>query len=324
MRRADDTHATSFDARYCAELTRRHARTFSVASRFLSAEKRRGAFAIYAFCRVADDIVDDALPCDRERAREALDRHRQQFIAAQRGQPNGPLFRELSWAVHRFRIPTAPFHSLLDTLAGDLTPAEFTTWEELTRYCGGVASTVGEMCAHVFGLPARRVARADALAHARTLGVALQLTNILRDVGEDAGRNRCYLPAHDLADFQLSRAAVLRGAIDPADAPWRAFMRAYIERARSLYAQAAPGIAMLDADAQCCATMCSRGYAAILGAIERRGYDSLTGRARIGAARKALLMLHVWHTTRQSSAQAAPAALRVADAGTRLHKRVTR
>src|SRR5262249_55493935 len=154
-------------------------------------------------------------------------------------------------------------------------------WAELSMYCGGVASTVGEMCAHVFGLPADADARGRALHHARTLGVALQLTNILRDVGEDAERGRCYLPTADLHAFDIPRRAVLDRTIAPADARWTALMRHEISRARTLYALAAPGLDLLAPDARCCASICARGYAEILRALERRRFDSLTGRASV-------------------------------------------
>ena len=290
------------DAAECAELTRRHARTFSIASRFLPAEKRRAAFAVYAFCRIADDIVDEVstITASRENAREALEQHRIGFIEALSGRPSGPLFRELSWAVRRYGIPAAPFHSLLNALRGDLATREIATWHELSRYCGGVASTVGEMCAYVFGVPSDADGRVQALRHARTLGVALQLTNILRDVGEDAARGRCYLPTADLRAFGIARGEVIDGTIVAKDERWRLLMRHEIARARSLYADAAPGLQMLDADSRTCATICSRGYAAILDAIEGRDFDSLGGRARVGSVRKAFIIVNAWRGARFS------------------------
>jgi phytoene synthase len=287
------------DAVECEALTRRHARTFTTASRFLTAEKRRGAFAIYAFCRVADDIVDEAPTTKEVSARLALATHRARLAEALRGSPRGAIFRELTWAVRRFGIPGRPFHELINTLYDDLKPGEFATWQDLERYCGGVASTVGEMCAHVFGLPQRGPSRQAALRQARALGIALQLTNILRDVGEDALRGRCYLPTADLAHFGLARADVLARTIDPADERWQRLMRYEIARARELYLAASPGLALVDEDARCCATICSRGYASILDALEHRGLDSLTGRARVSTYAKARIMLAAWHESRR-------------------------
>ncbi|MEP7065048.1 MAG: phytoene/squalene synthase family protein [Gemmatimonadota bacterium] len=302
------------DAAECEALTRRHARTFAMASRFLPAEKRRAAFAIYAFCRVADDIVDEMPRAHEADTRIALAKHRARLVEALRGNPRGSIFRELRWAVRRFGIPGRPFHELINKLHDDLHPGELATWEDLSRYCGGVASTVGEMCAHVFGLPSRGPSRQIAIQRARTLGIALQLTNILRDVGEDAERGRCYLPTADLVRFGLRRADVLARAIDPADSRWTELMRFEIARARELYAEGSLGLDLVDADARCCATICARGYAAILGALERRSYDSITGRARVGTAGKARIVLAVWRETRRLSAGARSDAPRLARA----------
>ena len=293
------------DAAVCAALARHHARTFALASRFLPAEKRRAAFAVYGFCRVADDIVDGpsaSRDCDRG---EALEKQRNALIAALNGRPDGPLFRELAWAVRRFGIPSTPFHALINALRSDLAPSEIATYSDLTRYCEGVASTVGEMCAYVFGMPCDSASRALALRHARTLGVALQLTNILRDVGEDAALGRCYLPSSDLAAFGIERHEILERTIRPGDGRWQRLMHHQIGRARALYAQAEPGLHLLDADARCCATICSRGYAAILEAIEVRAFDSLNGRARVGSTRKTWILVESWYRTRRSGHEAA-------------------
>lgn len=294
------------DAEVCRALVQHHARTFSAASRFLPAEKRRAAFAVYAFCRVADDFVDEALRGSVE-AGQDLVRHRVALNDALEGRAETSPFRELVWAIDRYNIPPAPFHALIDMLGTDLGPVVYDSWEELEAYCGGVASTVGEMCAYVFGLPGATAARDESLRRARVLGVALQMTNILRDVGEDAARGRCYLPVQDLARFLITRDEVLGCSILDTDPRWRNLMRFEIERTRVLYAEAELGIRSLDRDAQCCALICASGYAAILSAIERRRYGTLSGRAHIGAFRKALVMLRAWRTTRFATPVAAHA-----------------
>ena len=187
-------------------------------------------------------------------------------------------------------------HDLIDGVARDLQGAmRPASWAELAKYCEGVASTVGEMCAHVFGVPGGAGATLRAVRYARTLGIAMQVTNILRDVGEDAGRGRCYLPADELADFGLSREDVLRGGADLArDERWRPFMAFQIGRARALYEAAAPGLSMLATDARRCAVACANGYAAILDAIEEQRYDTLTRRARVPVAKRAALLFEVW------------------------------
>jgi len=283
------TPAHNDDAETCARITRRHARTFTLASRFLAPDKRRAAFAVYAFCREADDTVDNSTH-DPLVASRALQAHRQSLDAALDGAPSGPLFRELAWAVRRFGIPRAALHELVDGVALDLVPRRYGTWTELSAYCEGVAASVGAMCTHVFGVRGGGDTLDRAVRYARTLGVAMQLTNILRDVGEDRARGRCYLPADDLRAFGLSVHEVLQAPALAGDARWRAFARHEVARARALYDAALPGIALLSADSQGCARACAVGYASILGAIEDNGYDVFTRRAHMGVLGRAALM----------------------------------
>jgi len=283
------------DARHCERVTREHARTFTLASRFLPPAKRRAAFAVYAFCRTADDIVDRAQPSGDSPA-SAIAAYRRMLDDALAGAPVGPVFRELAAAVAAFRLPAHVLHDVISGVARDLDgAARPASWPELAQYCDGVASTVGELCACVFGVDGGAAATARAVRYARTLGVAMQLTNILRDVGEDAARGRCYLPADELAAFGLSREEMLRGGSTLAgDERWRPLMAFQIGRARALYEAAAPGLSMLAADARRCAVACASGYAAILDAIEERDYDTLTQRVQVPLRRRASLLFRVW------------------------------
>ncbi len=330
------------DARGCAAVVREHGRTFYLASWLLSAPKRRDAYALYAFCRIADDLVDRAqgrhgTPASpAEVARELVDYERALDVALHGARhvrvgasalpasvtPHVAVFRELRRVVDTHGVPPAVLRELLAGVARDLAPARYATWAELVTYCEGVASSVGEMCMYVFGVgdaPAGRAPaaterlRARALPYARTLGVAMQLTNILRDVGEDARRGRCYLPASDLAAFGLTPEEVLAragapdlgaatlGAADAVasvalarDPRWTAFAAAMVGRARALYDAATPGIALLAPDARRCAAACATGYAGILGAIERAGYDTITRRASLGSTRRAAVLWQAW------------------------------
>lgn len=286
----------SIDAFYCQAVVRSHARTFHRASGALPPEKRRAVFAVYAYCRLADDLADGP-SMHAESAAAELIRHELGLHRMLRGEPQGPVFRELAWAVDRYGIPAGPLQALIAAVRRDLSAPRYQDWPALSRYCAGVASTVGEVCAHVFGLPDEHASRELALRHARILGVALQLTNILRDVGEDASIGRCYLPLDDLARFGLSASDVLQRTLNPQDERWRALMAFQIARARTLYDEAIPGITLLAPDAQRCAMMCARGYSRILDAIEQNGYDSLGRRARVGAAARAALLYQVWRDT---------------------------
>ena len=287
------------DAAHCARVTRAHARTFALASYLLPAPKRRAAFALYAFCRVADDMVDRAVAGHEGEVARALGAYRRRLDAALDGRADDPLFRELARVAAEHAIPAAVLHELLDGVARDLVPESYATWGDLARYCEGVASSVGEMCTHVFGIAGGASTRPAAVRHARTLGVAMQLTNILRDVGEDAEHGRCYLPLEDLDAFGLDRAAILARAVRAADPRWRALMAFEVKRARALYAAAMPGIALLAPDARGCATACARGYAAILDVLERTGYDSITARASVPTAARLGVLVEAWRSARR-------------------------
>ncbi len=285
------------DARVCAELTRKHARTFAAASTFLPARKQRGAFALYAFCRQADDIVDrmDGARTSRQ-ANEDLAAYRERLAAAlrgQAGQADDAVFREVAWTASEFAVPEAVLVELLDGIGRDLTPTVYRTWDELRAYAEGVASSVGEMLVHVFGTAHSRGVRAS-VGFARTLGVAMQLTNILRDVGEDATRGRCYLPSDDLERFGLSRDDVLCGRVDPSGVRWQRFMKCEIARARELYGDGARGIPLLALDARQCTWICAAGYGAILAAIERNQYDTFSIRARVSRWEQTRIALGAW------------------------------
>lgn len=283
------------DAQYCERILRSHSRTFHLASRFLPPEKRRGAMALYAFCRLADDFVDDVTlrGTALAHARERLAGHRRGLDAAYDGRPASPVFREIAWTSHRFGVPRTSLDELLDGVARDLDGCRYVSWPALERYCEGVASSVGEMCTYVWGVRGD-ASLASAIAYARTLGTAMQLTNILRDVGEDARRQRCYLPEQELADYGFTPTDVLGRRVLERRERWIAFTRMQIDRARSLYQAAAPGIALLLPDAQRCANACAIGYASILDAIERHDCDNITRRASVGWIGRAGVLARAW------------------------------
>lgn len=258
---------------YCGALTAQHSRSFHLASGLLSREKRRAMRALYAFCRVSDNIVD----CPQGDAVQALAAWHRRALSAR---PAGSNLVAVAWtdARLRHRIPVRYAEQLIAGVGRDLQQKRYQTFEELTAYAYGVASTVGLMSMHIIGY-----ANDEAIPYAIKLGVALQLTNILRDVGEDWRAGRLYLPQEDLALFGLTDEDVERGRVDTR---WREFMRYQIACNRDLYAEAVPGIRLLNADGRLAVTAAAELYRAILDDIETHDYDTFGRRAHVSKWRK--------------------------------------
>ena len=258
-------------------------------SSLLPAEKRRATRALYAFCREVDDIVDegDSPPSDAiERELEAW-RYKTLF-----SHPPAHDLVALAWADTRakYGIPQKYAEQLMEGVARDLRQTRYDTFEDLATYCYGVASTVGLMSMHIIGY-----SDSHAIPYAIKLGVALQMTNILRDVGEDWSRGRLYLPQDELGYFLLSEEDITNGRIDDR---WRSFMRFQIARNRQLYEEARPGIAMLEADGRFAIAAASDLYSAILDDIEARDFDVFTQRAHVGTFKKIGLLPQIWWQSR--------------------------
>ncbi|MFN8596792.1 MAG: squalene/phytoene synthase family protein [Anaerolineae bacterium] len=266
---------------HCEAITAHHSRSFFLASTFLSADKRRALRALYAFCRVTDDIVD----CAHCEAENELMRWRHQSLAI--NPPHADRVA-VAWADARlrYRIPVRYAEQLIDGVARDLTQHRYQTFDDLAAYAYGVASTVGLMSMHIIGFSGP-----EAIPYAIKLGVALQLTNILRDVAEDWQAGRVYLPAAELAEFDLSEADLDAGRVDNR---WRGFMHFQIERNRRLYAEAWPGIAMLNKDGRFAVAAAAGLYRAILDDIEAHDYDIFSRRAHVNGARKLSKLPGLW------------------------------
>ena len=255
----------------CREITRIASKTFYLASLFLAAEKRRAVWAVYAFCRTADDVVDRTAPAaDRIGALEDLER---KLLAMSRGHANEPIFIAYADAARRFAIPLEPALELLRGARMDITIRRYATYDELCEYCYLVASTVGLLVSPILGTSTE-----DALPFGVTLGRAMQLTNILRDVGEDALMGRVYLPAEDLERFGYEESRIFAGVVD---AEFVAMMQFQIARVRSLYADAEPGIALLSPESRYTVRLALSLYRGILSAIEVNGYNVFSRRAYV-------------------------------------------
>jgi phytoene synthase len=269
------------------EITKEHSATFHLASALLPDEQRQAIRALYAFCRVSDDLVDqpqekgDLVVVDVAR----FERWRHLSLN------NNPREDELvasAWADTRtrFNIPPQYAEQLLDGVASDLTIKRYATFPDLANYCYGVASTVGLMSMHIVGFKDD-----SAIPYAVKLGVALQLTNILRDVAEDWENGRLYLPLEELAAFGLSEADI---AARTNDERWKAFMAFQIERARRLYGEAMPGLALLERRGRVAVAAAAELYRAILDDIEAHDYDVFSRRAHISNRQKAVRIPGIW------------------------------
>jgi phytoene synthase len=261
----------AIDWRLCAAIARDHGRTFFLASHCLPPARRRAIHATYAYCRIVDDIVDRS--ADPITAARALDAWERQLEI-----PTHPVAVAFATARTRYGVPETAIRDLLIGLRMDLAPTWFATWEDLRLYCYRVAGTVGLMVAPVLGCQDER-----ALPHAVDLGIAMQLTNILRDVGEDARRRRLYLPLEDLARFDCDPEALLRGAPHGRFDELLAFE---IARARSLYASARRGLPALCPTGRLTTLAGSELYAMILNRIEENRHDVFQHRAHVSTARK--------------------------------------
>ncbi len=261
------------EAEHCRKIAEANGRSFYLASMLLPGDRRRAIHAMYAFCRVADDIVDRAPALGLSDAERELERWRDQLFA-----PSDPVARAFARAREAYRVPVEPALELIDGVRSDLQPARFASWHELERYCHAVAGTVGLLTAPVLGC------RDDAaLIHAAELGIAMQLTNIVRDVAEDAAVGRIYLPEDELVAFGCEPASVLRGQ---PTGDFAGLIGLQIDRARSLYTSALQGVPALEWSGRLATLAAAHFYAEILNEVERAGCDPFRGRARVTTSRK--------------------------------------
>ena len=263
-------------------ITSQHSKSFYLASALLPEEKRSAVRALYAFCRTVDDIVDESprSECDSR-------------LEYWRGMVESASFADddlvaAAWAdtLTRYHIPRHYAVQLIDGVARDLVQSRYQTFDELATYCYGVASTVGLMSMHIVGFRNN-----DAVPYAIKLGVALQMTNILRDVGEDYQNGRLYLPREELTFYGISEADIAAGHITD---NWRQFMKFQIDRTRQLYAESWTGVKMLEREGQLAIGAASVFYQGILNQIEKCDYDVFTRRASLSALGKLSRVPAVW------------------------------
>ena len=269
---------------YCSDVTRRSGTSFYNAFRLLAPERRAGLNAVYAFCRFVDDVADEAGTRDPA---ALLARWRTELDAVFAGTSEHPIGVALQDAVRRFHLPRQPLDDLITGVEMDLRRRRYETWDELYEYCYRVASTVGLLCIEIFG---RR--RDETRAYAVDLGIAFQLTNILRDVCEDAQRGRIYLPLEDLRRFGVAEETLLAGRWTPAVAALLAFE---CGRARAYYLRAGGALAAEDRAALAPAEAMRLIYERLLRRIEARHFDVFGGsKVTLPRYEKVTLALTAW------------------------------
>lgn len=266
--------------RHCQALTRREAKNFYYGFMLLPAEQRRAIYAAYAFARECDDIVDAGLPVEEASARLAA--QRELLDRCLEGSPQGPVFLALADAVRRYGIPHDYFHRLIEGVETDLTVRRYATFDELKRYCYLVASVVGLISIEIFGYEGGEEAR----GHAADLGIALQLTNILRDVQEDLQRDRIYLPGDELARFGYKDDYLRRGVADEA---FHKLMAYQVARAQDYFERGRLLLPFLPRRARACVGVMAGIYRSILDDIRRRPEIVLRQRVSLSAGQKLAL-----------------------------------
>ena len=265
---------------HCQALTKREAKNFYYGFMLLPARQRRAIYAAYAFARECDDIVDAGLPSEEASLRLAA--YRESLDRCLEGHPQGPVLVALRDAIERYRIPHEYFYRLIEGVETDLTVGRYANFEELKRYCYLVASVVGLISISIFGYRGGEQAR----RHAADLGIALQLTNILRDVQEDLQRDRIYLPLDELARFGYAEDDLREGVANDA---FRRLMALQTERARHYFESGRRLLPYLSRRARACVGVMAGIYSTILDDIQREPETVLRRRVSLSAGQKLAL-----------------------------------
>ena len=269
---------------YCQQKTAQSGSSFYYSFLFLTPERRRAITALYAFCREVDDVVDEC--ADPQLARSKLAWWRTELAAMYAGKPGHPVTMALARAAARFDLPQEQLAEIIEGMEMDLGQSRYADFKSLHLYCYRVASVVGLLAAEIFGYEDRRT-----LKYAHDLGLAFQLTNIIRDVGEDARRGRIYIPADELQQFNVPAADLLQARYSD---NFRDLMEFQIERAGKYYEQAMARLPPQDRRAQRPGLMMAAIYRATLGEIRRDGCRVLDRRIALTPLRKLWIAWRTW------------------------------
>lgn len=271
---------------YCQQKTASSGSSFYYSFLFLPPERRRALTALYAFCREVDDIVDECR--EPQVARAKLNWWREDIERAFHGVPQHPVNQALAAAKDRYPLNLEYFQEIIDGMEMDLDRQHYESFRDLSLYCYRVASCVGLLSVEIFGYEDR-----NTLKYAHQLGMAFQLTNILRDVAEDAARGRIYLPRDEMREYGVTEQD-LRAA-SPGE-PLRRLFAFWYQRTQEYYDKAFALLPARDRYAQRSGLIMAAVYHALLEEIRRRDYDVLSGRVRLPAWKKLWL---VWSTARR-------------------------
>jgi len=270
----------SLEAAYeqCRRINAAYGRTYYLATHQLPPSRRRHVWALYAFARVADQFVDDLERPDPEALIGWSDRAMRSLRAPLPPHPLADPVIAATWhTMHAYDLPLSLLEEFLASMAMDLTVTRYATWADLRGYMRGSAAVIGELMAPILG-----AAGPEAVSHAGLLGEAFQLTNFLRDVKEDLGLGRIYLPLEDLAAHGVTEAMLAQTAAGASMSPeLRALMAFEVARADGLYEQMRPGLAMVDARSRPCLDAAYLLYRGILRRIEAAGYDVFSVHATV-------------------------------------------
>lgn len=285
--------------KYCESVTKLHAKSFYFAAKFLPKHKRRAVYPIYAFCRHVDDEIDEIGDRNKSEAIKAVEKWHVKLKEIYDGKSNNEqrttdegqteVFTAWKDLLKTYKIPQNLPMELVQGVLMDTRIKRYETFAELYVYCYRVASTVGLMSSEILGYSDK-----IALKYAEEMGIGMQLTNILRDVKEDAAMGRIYLPQEDLRAFNISEEQILANEFD---SQFAAMMKFQVERARSFYEKGEKGIAFLEKDSRFTVLLASRIYAKILDEIKKQNYNVFTRRAHTSKVQKFLSIPKIWYQT---------------------------
>ena len=269
---------------YCEEKAAASGSSFYYSFLFLEPPRRQAITALYAFCREVDDVVDECP--DPALAGTKLAWWRSEVAALYAGSPSHPVTQALTEAMQKYSIPQEQLQEIIDGMEMDLQQARYADFKSLHLYCYRVASVVGLLAAEIFGYTDRRT-----LKYAHDLGLAFQLTNIIRDVGEDARRGRIYLPQDELQKFGVTEADLIASRYSE---HFTALMQFQLQRARAMYAQAFAQLPQADRKTQRAGLIMAAIYQSTLDEIERDGYQVLHQRTALTPLRKLWIAGRTW------------------------------